>query len=158
MRKYVKFILGSLFIGAVAFGVAETSVDRITSPRPQWFQKGIYIGTTLKNVISDKLNKITSSGGGFGTFDPASQPAGTHTCIESPPITTQGAYIGDTCSVGSNFGVDGGVVGLIGAVSATCYVSANEVTKVRLCYSMADDAGAIDIADGGYTVRTFSTR
>lgn len=137
--KKLSAILGlGLLVAGIAY--AAPSIDRVRRD----FWGGISIGAAGVGVTSS--NVIKESLGASTTYDAASI---TSTCDESSAITVTGAAAGDPCMVG--------VPAAAGAlnVSWTCYVSATNAVKIKVCNPTA---GAIDAASGTFYVRTFSSQ
>jgi hypothetical protein len=105
------------------------------------FASSVQIGSTGTAVT---LWKAAST-----TYDFPSVGAGY--CVQGPSITVAGATVGNMCQVSSNLGADGGS-GPDDAVNLSCFVSAANTVIVKECV-IAGDAGAINVADAGYTVR-----
>lgn len=131
-----------LTLGVVALvaTVAYAAPSVINQVRNDFFG-GVVIGnkTASGNIIKRSL-------GASATYDAASITA---TCTESSAITVTGAKTGDPCMVG--------VAATPGAlnVSWTCYVSAADAVKVKVCNPTA---GAIDPASQTVYVRVFSSQ
>lgn len=164
MRGYWKFIVGTMLIGAVAFAVKE-NVDKVTSPNPQWFQKGIYVGTAAKNPASNTLNKVTNTSGAeyawdFGSLS-GSPSSLLPTCEATGRVTlTGGAAIGDNCDVQA-FGIanaDGGTALAYEVAAPRCHVIATNTAISVFCAAHMSDGGSVNIPDAGLRIRTWSNQ
>ena len=93
-------------------------------------------------------NLIIGAPKGSLDYDFAAIGGGAINCIDSIGIVTTGATFGDACLAGSNHAADGGAVLSI-EVQLSCYVSAANETKIRVCAARAD-AGTVDLADAGW--------
>lgn len=154
MRKYVKYILGSLLIGSVALAVADYRVDKITSAFAQWFQSGFYVGTAAINPPRSTTNKVTKMlATDYSPWDYPALAIGALNSVnqsyaETDPVTLTGAAIGDQCDVVSNFGLDGGSALPLNA-DLSCIAGTNTVTgRLAIRYNM--DAGTLNLTDAGY--------
>lgn len=136
------------FVGlfVLAFGGVAYAATTVPVKAPTWFSGGVFVNSAKNATSTATANKVTKMLGASSTYDPASITA---TCTESSAITVTGAAVGDPCSVG--------VPAANGAlnVSHTCYVSAADAVKVKVCNPTA---GAIDGASGTFYVRVVSSQ
>ena len=138
MKKFATVLVLGLLAAGIAY--AAPSIDQVRRD----FWAGLSVGArgtavTAENIIKESLGKST-------TYDAASI---TSTCDESSAITVTGAAVGDPCMVGVP--VAAGALN----VSWTCYVSAADAVKIKVCNPTA---GAINPASGTFYVRTFSSQ
>lgn len=71
----------------------------------------------------------------------------TTTCTETGAMTLTGARLGDPCIVGSS-------AAFTANLTYSCYVSASDAVKVRVCAA----GTAADAASAGFTVNVISTQ
>lgn len=71
----------------------------------------------------------------------------TTTCTETAAMTLTGARLGDPCIVGSS-------AAFTANLTYSCYVSANDAVKVRVCAA----GTAADAASAGFTANVISTQ
>lgn len=137
MRSLFKLGIVAALVAFVGVAYAA-AYDRTERGKVQ-FKDGIGIGSTL--AAGDRITKALAT---TSVYDPASVTA---TCTESAAITVTGAAVGDVCLVGPP--VAAGTMN----VSLTCYVSAANAAKIKVCNPTA---GAIDVLTGTWSVRVFS--
>lgn len=138
MKKLSAILALGLLVAGIAY--AAPSIDKVRRD----FWGGLTIGAA--GIAGTAGNIIKESLGASATYDAASITA---TCDESSAITVTGAAVGDPCMVGVP--VAAGALN----VSWTCYVSAADAVKVKVCNPTA---GAINPTSGTFYVRTFSSQ
>lgn len=99
------------------------------------FRGGVTFGST-GTALSDSY--AASSTQNIGSIS-------ANTCTDSSAITVTGAAVNDACAVGTAAAIEAGL-------SVTCFVSAADAVKVRLCNVTV---GAVDPANQAYAVRVF---
>ncbi len=146
MNKRLLAFLSVVLAAGVSFAAVEPIYELVSTLRPTWFQKGIYIGDDSQNprIISDTQNKITRALGGSIVFDFGSA---TITCLDSTGITVPGAKLGDPCFASPN-------IAWAANQEFSCYVSAANTVIVRFCAA----GTAADPASATYNVRVLSNQ
>lgn len=149
--KNVKFVILSLFVAAVAFATAQGlgSVDIINSPKPQWIQSGVFLGTPAKNPISDIKNKQAYHLCGTMVYDFPSIPAtGANSgCQQGPGVTVTGCGFNNSVSLG----IDQVPPTLKNGAPPIGYISAADTLNVSICND-SSDGGAVDFPDASFTL------
>ena len=146
-------LLALLGVGLVAGAAFAINVNIVGIPT--WFKAGAWIGpsSTLSTA-----NKITSSYGGFCSWDFPAVGGGSTVCSTSATCAATGVNFGDNCIINSNFGQDGGLP-MPPGLALRCHSRVDGVT-FELCNFAADAGGLapIDIADSGFFFTTFGHR
>lgn len=152
MRRYLAPAVFFLLTAFAAFAVVQGkgTVDTVNSPKPQWFQSGVYLGSAAKNPLSDVKNKqayhlcgtlvedLGSTGGTMSAID-------TY-CVESAAKTITGCAFNDQVTLG----IDQALPNAFGVINA--YVSAADTVKVRACGIGITDGGSFNMPDASYTI------
>lgn len=135
------------FIGGVAYA-ANTKLIQLESPHRFLAAVGLWGGATIGGAGT----AIEDSYAGSAVVDFA-ELAGPNaisamSCRSSTAITVTGAAFGDVCSAATS-------IALPEELTLSCFVSAANAVKVRLCAPGFTDAGVYDPASATYTVRVF---
>ncbi len=152
MKTSTRYIILFTMLGlaSAAYAVKER-VDKYGGQFPVWFNKGIYVGPNSPDPSQSTLNKVTRVTGcqGAYTFPLLGTRFGDRTCAETNAITCANVRVGDVCQVGllSTLAADGGSRLLIEG-DLTCYVSATDAVKGKLCM-IASDGGIYQAPDAG---------
>ena len=136
----VRAEVAELYTGAAYTG---TLYEGGAIVQPVYAKGGLFIGTAMTAATENRLTKSPATGATSIDF------AGvTDQCEDSPNVTVTGAQVGDTCNVGTPAAMPCTHCWL------TCYVSAADTAKVRLCAHGASG----NPAAANYRVRTFSNQ
>lgn len=134
----LKYAIGVVLLATFAVAAVAEKTDKVNSPVPQLFPKGIYVGDDATNPSSTKSNKVTKSLGQSATIDFASATVG---CILSSSLTVTGAKAGDACTVGIPTAAAAQVA------QYSCVVDAANSAKVLFC-PLLTAAGQITLSGG----------
>lgn len=152
-----KLIAVAVFLSAaIAFAVPQVFYTKHSDPNPEWFSKGVFLGSTARNPVSSTSNMITGSFSATADHDFADAGFGE---VQDFDIAVSGARVGDICfNPGIYTVLDGGGVAVhLGHAEASafisCHVHATDTVEVTL-YPVTQ----VDLPDASFTVRVISNQ
>jgi len=148
MKKRLVFL--ALAISTLAFGVVYQQLDLSVGNKIRVYTSGLLVAplSVLGTDAQVNASKISRALGASATINFAPQGA---TCTDSSAVTVLGARAGDPCVVGVPLAVtnvDGGSLSTF-----SCFVSAADAVKVRLCSQASED-----VASATFYVRVISAQ
>jgi hypothetical protein len=161
MNKAQRWFLGILLVAGIAWAVKEQRVDKAGSAFPQWFNKGLYIGTKPTDPTVNTINKLAGVPACECDLDFPAVSAGMTVCSNSAALTSvctcKGVQLGDPCVAGvmgtqPNDGGSGWLYGL------QVEPVARGTDIVDVCVTNGADAGNLNLADAGFLIRCFTTQ
>ena len=152
----------SRLVAAGLLVLSLMAVQALTKRNNLRVGNGLWVGAASERTAD---NQVTRTLGGSLTWDFGSV---TTTCEDSTGITVTGALAGDPCMAGVDLaganGIDAGALEDGGFdpsngtdfnnLSLSCYVSASDTVKLRLC----PGGTAANPTDAGYWVRVISSQ